>query len=57
MIGSLQEDLALERLAARALEAEAEALWRARHYRLSLVRKAEADCAHEHVRDLERVAA
>lgn len=57
MSPGLQEDLALERIAARALEAEAEALWKSGHFRLSLRRKAEAACAREHVQTLEQVAA
>lgn len=51
--GALAEDLALERLAIVSLEAEAEALWLGRQYRLSLLRKAEAAEARDYVRTLE----
>jgi len=50
---TLREDLALERLALAELEAEAQALWRTRQYRLAQSRQAEAVRARERIGELE----
>jgi hypothetical protein len=50
---SLLEDLALARLAAVQLDAEAEVLWKARQYRLALRVRGEAAVEREYVRTLE----
>ncbi len=48
-----EEDLALARLTAVELEAEAEALWKSRHYRLAIRRRDEARVEREYVHTLE----
>jgi hypothetical protein len=51
--GSLQEDLALERVQLAELEADAARLWRMRQYKLAKQREGEAARARERVLELE----
>ncbi len=54
-MSTLREDLALERLALAQLEAEAQALWRARQYKAALRVRGELARARERIAELESI--